>query len=164
MAQKLGALTQWLLGDWAERGAINRNADELSLVEADLSTLRSVVQQQAREILRLRVTCIAIIEVLHQKAAFDDAELGLAMQGALSELTTPPMHARPVTPYRGAVPSEPSPADVDAAKALLAAAQDHHFNKRFAEARAIYQQIVDQHGDTKQGRIAREQLENLRNA
>lgn len=36
------------------------------------------------------------------------------------------------------------------------------FSERFQEARVIYQQIVDEHGGTKQAAIARQQLENLR--
>jgi hypothetical protein len=56
----------------------------------------------------------------------------------------------------------PSPEDVAAARALLRKAEDLHFNKRFQEAREIYQQIVDKHADTKPAAVARQQLENLR--
>jgi hypothetical protein len=165
MAQRLGLLEQWLFGDRADRNAINRNADDLSLVEADLSELRSVVQRQGEELLRLRAMLTGLVELLHQKAPFGDEELEHAVRAAWIDLTTPALQARPMTdPYRGMSPGEPSPADIEAAKALLVAAQDHHFNKRFREARAIYHQIVDQHGDTKQATIARQQLENLRNA
>jgi hypothetical protein len=65
-------------------------------------------------------------------------------------------------PYRGIPTTDPRDEDVAAAKALLAVAQDHHFSRRFQEARAVYQQIVDSHGDTKQAATARQQLENLR--
>ena len=44
---------------------------------------------------------------------------------------------------------------------LLADAQKHHFGKRFDEARAIYQQIIERYADTKQAATAQQQLENL---
>jgi hypothetical protein len=59
-------------------------------------------------------------------------------------------------------PIEPTPEDIAEAKALLKAAQDHHFEKRFVEARAIYADIVERHGHTKQAVTARQQLDNLR--
>jgi hypothetical protein len=54
-----------------------------------------------------------------------------------------------------------SPVDSPTAQALLTTAHDHHFSKRFQDARVIYQQIVEQHGATKQATVARQQLENL---
>jgi hypothetical protein len=164
MARKLGIMNQWLFGEWADRAAINRNADELVLVEANLDELKKVVKRQSQEILQLRAMIMGVVEVLHTKAPFEDAELEAAVQAAWTSLTTPPPKAAPTTtdPYRGTVQGEPSADDVAAAKALLATAQDHHFNKRFKEAREVYQQIVDQHGDTKQASTARQQLDNLR--
>jgi len=164
MAEKLGILDQMLFGKWAERGAINRNAENLSLVEADLGELRKVVQRQAQEIVQLRAMFIGLVEVLHEKALFDDADLERAVQAAHAKLTAPPPQPQaPTDPYRGA-PGEPSVADVEAAKALLAAAQKHHFSKRFQDARAAYQQVIDQYANTKQAITARQQLDNLRNA
>ena len=165
MPQKLGFMNQWLFGEWADRAAINRNAEDLSAVEADVTELRATVQRQSQEILRLRAMFMGVVEVLHAKTPFDDAELERAVQEAWTSLTAPPSPPpKMATLYRDGAPSEPSPADVDAAKALLAAAQDHHFSRRFGEARAIYQQIIDQYGTTKQAAIARQQLENLRRA
>lgn len=43
-------------------------------------------------------------------------------------------------------------------------AQDHQFNRQFEEARAIYQQVFERYGNTKQAVVARQQLDNLRNA
>ena len=39
-----------------------------------------------------------------------------------------------------------------------------YISKQFQEARAIYKQIVERYGDTKQATVARQQIENLRNA
>jgi hypothetical protein len=164
MAQKLGFLNQWLWGDWAERAAINRNAEDLSAVEADVGELRKLVQRQAEEILRLRAMFMGLAELLEEKGQVDDADLGRAVESAWNRLNPRPAEPVPSTdPYRG-MPTEPSDEDIAAAKGLLAVAQDHHFSRRFQEARAIYQQIVDSHGDTKQAATARQQLENLRRA
>ena len=96
---------------------------------------------QDLESLRERV---ATLEAAHDKVA--------------TPITRPPAPtAAPVGPT-----TEASPSEADAAKALLAEAEDYHFSKRFGEARAIYQQIIDRHGTTKQASVARQQLENLR--
>jgi hypothetical protein len=164
MARKLGLLNQWLFGDWAERAAINRNAEDLSAVESQLRDLRTVVQRQSDEIQRLRAMFLGLAELLREKAPFADADLERVVHAAWTELTAPPPPPPTMTdPYRG-TPNEPSDEDIEAAKALLASAQDHHFSKRFEEARGIYQQIVDRYGGTKQAATARQQLENLRNA
>lgn len=165
MAKRLGLLDQWLFGNWAERETINRNAETLSTVEANLGDLRSVVERQAREILQLRAMFMGLVEALHEKAAVDDGELERAVQAAWIKLSPPPPEAKPAStdPYRG-MPGEPSAEDIEAAKALLATAQKYHFSRQFQEARAIYEQIVEQHGDTKQAMVARQQLQNLRNA
>lgn len=165
MAEKLGFFNQMLFGEWADRAAINRNADSLSAVEGDIGELRKLVKWQGEEILRLRAMFMGVVEVLHNKAPFDDVELEHAVESAWKSLTAAPPAASPTAtdPYRG-TPAEPSAADVEAAKALLAAAQQHHFSQRFAEARTIYQQIVDQYDNTKQAAIARQQLANLKKA
>jgi len=54
------------------------------------------------------------------------------------------------------------PEDIDAAKKLHRVAEDHHFSKRFADARAVYKEIIDRYGTTKQASVARQQLDNLR--
>ncbi len=162
MAQKLGFLNQWMFGQWAGRAAINHNADELTSVVADVSSLRIVVEQQSQEILKLRAMLMGALEVLQRKAPFDDAELESAVQTAWTDLTAPSGGTAATDhPYRG---RDPSPEEIAAAEALLVAAQDHHFSKRFQDARVIYQQIIDEHGHTTQAAQAREQLENLRNA
>ena len=163
MAKKLGILNQYLFGEWADRAAINRNAEDLSIVEADVTELRKLVQQQAQDILRLRAMFMGVVEVLHTKAPFDDAELEAAVQAAWMSLTEPPPKQPATDPYRNA-PVDPSTEEIDAAKALLASAQKHHFSQQFTEARAIYQQIVDSHPNTKQAATARQQLDNLRRA
>ena len=103
MAKKLGILNQYLFGEWADRAAINRNAEDLSIVEADVTELRKLVQQQAHDILRLRAMFMGVVEVLHTKAPFDDAELEAAVQAAWMSLTEPP----PKQPAPAAKPSTP---------------------------------------------------------
>lgn len=164
MAEKLGLFNQLLFGNLAERATINRNAEELSLVGADISALRKVAEQQAEEILQLRAMVMGIVEVLQQKSVIDRVQLEDAMEAAWAKLKPPPPQVPPSgEPYRG-TSGEASPDVVAAAKALLATAQDHHFSRRFPEARAIYQQIVEQYGATKQAATAREQLKNLKTA
>ena len=161
MAEKLGILNQLLFGDWAERSTINRNAEHLSTVEANVSALREIVALQADEIMQLRAILKGVIEVVRAKTPFDDTELERAVNAAWAELSPPEPPKAPTDPYRS-LPVDVSAADVDAAKALLATAQDHHFSRRFQEARAVYQQVVDQYGNTKQAETARQQLDNLR--
>lgn len=164
MAEKLGLLDQFLFGNWAERSAINRNAEDLANVETNLAALRTTVQQQAQALMRLRAMFMGLVEVINEKTPIDEAELGRAIEAAWNQMTAPPPQPAPATdPYRN-TPSEPSADQIEAAKTLLAAAQKHHFGKRFQDARTIYQQIVDEYGDTKQAVIARQQLDNLRNA
>ena len=49
------------------------------------------------------------------------------------------------------------------AKALLRIAQEHHFSKRFPEARRCYSDLVERFPDTKPAVVAWQQLDNLRN-
>lgn len=164
MATKLGFFNQWFFGEWADRAAINRNAEELSLVESNVDDLKKIVKRQAEDILRLRAMFMGVVEVLHAKVQFDDAELEAAVQAAWTSLNPPPPPPPQAMtdPYRGTVAGDPLSADVDAAKAMLARAQDHHFNRQFDEARALYRQIVEQYAATKQATVARQQLENLK--
>jgi hypothetical protein len=165
MAEKLGLLNQWLFGDWAERAAINRNAETLSTVESSLGDLREVVASQANEILQLRTMIMGIVGTLHAKGVVDAVELEEAVQAAWAQLSPPPPEPKQAStdPYRG-MPREPSAEQIEAAQALLAQAQKHHFSKQFQQARAIYSEIVERYGDTKQATVARQQIENLRNA
>ena len=115
MAYKLGLFDQLFGGEWADRRAINRNAEDLSYVEADVSFLQAAVQRQGQEILRqgeellrLRAMLMGVVEVLHTRAPFDDAELERAVQAAWMQLTAPPPPPPPpppassmTDPYRG---------------------------------------------------------------
>ena len=166
MARKLGFFTQWIGGEWADRAVINRNAEALETVETSVSDLQKTIARQSREILELRATVLGMIELFQAKVPFDDSELELAVKDAWNQIA-PPAPATPqpaaTDPYRGLAPStEATAEEIAAAKALLRAAEDHHFAKRFAEARAAYQEIVDKHGHTKQAAVARQQIANLR--
>jgi hypothetical protein len=164
VAEKLGLFNQLLFGNLAERATINRNAEELSQVGDNIAALRKVAERQAEEILQLRAMVMGMVEVLQQKSVIDRVQLEDAMEAAWSKLKPPPPQPPPSgDPYRGTA-GDASAEEVVAAKALLAAAQDHHFSRRFPEARAVYQQIVEQYGSTKQAATAREQLKNLKTA
>lgn len=168
MAEKLGILNQLLFGDWSERATINHNAEELTNVAATVIELQQVVQRQSDEIDRLRAMFMGVVDVLQDKAGIDPKHLEEAVQAAWSILRPPPpppMVLGPALgdPYRG-TPSDASTADVDAAKSLLRSAQDHHFSKRFAEARKVYEEVIERYGHTTQALTAREQVKNLRDA
>ncbi len=111
MAQKLGFFSQWMFGEWADRAAINNNADDLMNVEISVGSLQSTVARQGAEILRLRAMIMGVVEVLHQTAPFDDSELEKAVQQAWAQLTMPPPtpQAQATDPFRGipAVPTAP---------------------------------------------------------
>ncbi len=166
MAEKLGLVSQWFLGDFAERATINRNAETLSTVEANVAELRQRAQQQDTEILQLRVMVMGLVQLLQTKAVIADTELERVVEEAWTKLRPPqPEPNRAATdPYRNTPAGEPSAEEIAAAKALLAEAQDHHFSKRFQAAKAVYQQIVERYGETKQAAVARQQIDNLRKA
>lgn len=154
-------------GDSAQTEVINQNASRLDYAMADLGKLRELVDRQASEIVQLHAMLAGVVSLLQDNGAFTEADLERSVRQALAELSPPPPasgHAG--DPYRGTPggADAPSAADVEAAKALLARAQDHHFSKQFDEARAVYQQIVDGYGTTKQAATARQQLENLKRA
>jgi hypothetical protein len=90
MAQRLGRFDQWVSGEWADRRAINRNADELDAVAIDVSQLQTTIRRQGEELLALRAYVIGLIEVMRVKAPFDDAELDAAVSEAYAEITAPP--------------------------------------------------------------------------
>jgi hypothetical protein len=169
MASKLGIFSQMMFGEWADRSAINRNAEMLESVEASVSSLQTTVARQAQEILRLRAMVLGVIEVVQSKLPIDDAELERAVKDAWAELAPPPPPSTPQSvstdPYRSlGGSSEPTPEDVAAAKTLLRAAEKLHYAERFAEARTAYQEIVDRYGNTKQAATARQQIHNLRSS
>jgi hypothetical protein len=164
MAEKLERFDQWLFRGSAERAVINRNAEELSTVESDLTALQALVKRQAQEILQLRATVMGIVEVLHDKTPFDDRELERAVQAAWVKLTAPPSKPLSTTdPYRGIPSEQPAIDDIAAATALLEDAQKHYSTKQFRRACEIYQQVIDRYPETNEAGIARQQLEKLGN-
>ena len=99
MAQTLGFFNQWMFGEWADRAAINRNAEELNFVENNVSDLQGQLRR-AQEILRLRAMIMGLVEVMHAKAPFDDAELERATKSAWDRLQPPPSSFGPDDPWR----------------------------------------------------------------
>ncbi len=164
MAQKLGFFSQWLGGDWAERNTINANADALESVESKMTDLQATADRQAKEIIQLRATIMGLAEVLQAKVQFDDLELEREVNAALEKLAPQPKAPKqgPTDPYRGLPAGDATPEEIDAAKKLMRIAEDHHFSKRFADARDVYKEVVEKYGGTKQAVAARQQLQNLR--
>lgn len=163
MARKLGFFEEWLGSDWAQHRAINANAETLESVESRLLDLQSTVERQAKEIVQLRATVMGLAELLQRKVSFEDAELDQEVKVAYQQLVPPPKPAPAATdPYRQMPAGDATPEDSAAAKRLLKQAEDHHFAKQFAEARAIYQEIIAKYGATKQANQARQQLSNLK--
>jgi len=165
MAKKIGLFDQWFWGPWADRKAINRNADDLESVDAKVTGLMDTVARQGREIVQLQAVVMSLVEVLQSTKTLDDAELEREVKRSLEKLSPPPPEpARAGDPYRdGLAPAvePPTPEEVQAASALMASAQRHHFAKDFAQARAVYQDVVTRYGNTKHAAIARRQLDNL---
>lgn len=164
MAKRLGLFQMWLGGDYAERATINANAEALDGVEQVIREQQMQIDKQAKEIMELRATVMALAEVLQRKVPYDDGELEQEVKVAYAELMPPPPAEAPHTdrragdPYRGL----PAPLEDSAeAKQLLAEAQEYHFMKQFSAARKIYQDIVDRFGETKQAVAARQQIANL---
>lgn len=164
MAKQLGFFQMWLGGDYAERATINANAEALDGVEQLIREHQVRLDKQAKEIVELRATVMALAELLQRKVPYDDGELEQEVKDAYAELLPPPPPEAPRTdrragdPYRGL----PAPLEDSAeAKRLLAEAQEYHFMKQFSAARKIYQDIVDRFGETKQAIAARQQLVNL---
>ena len=166
MAEKLGFFDQWMWGNWAERGTINKNAETLGAVEASVGSLQATVANQAQEIIRLRAMLAGLVEVLRSTVQLDDAALEIAANAAWAKLVPQPPENKPAAtdPYRGLPASgdDPTPDEIAAAKQLLRVAEDHHFSKRFANAIEVYQEIIDRYCTTKQAATARQQIANLR--
>jgi len=159
MAEKVGLFGQMLWGQWAERSAINRNAASLETVEGRVADLRDTIEKQNDEIVRLRAMIVGLAEVVKGVAPFDSADLERAVKDAYLQLVPPPA-VTSTDPYRGTPASLPE--DSPVAQELLAQAQKLHYSKQFKEAKAVYEQIVAQHGATKQAATAKTQLANLR--
>ena len=80
---------------------------------------------------------------------------------AYEQLRPPaPVRSMATDPYRGLPLDER--VDDSEAKQLLKQAQDHHYSKEFAEARAIYQDIVERFPRSKQAVTADQQIKNLK--
>jgi len=104
MAEKLGLLSQWAFGNLAERGTINRNAETLSNVEAHVVDLRNLVERQANEITQLRAMFMGLVEVLHDKAVVDEAQLEHTIKAAWTKLS-----ASTVQPHAPGGPQRDTP-------------------------------------------------------
>ena len=115
MAQKVSLLDYMVLGAWAERTAINRNAEELAEIEGSVSNLTAAVLRQGQEILWLRAVIGGLISVLQDKSPLDNTELERAVQGVWTQLISPPPPAptAPTTtdPYRGTAGERTAPPD-----------------------------------------------------
>jgi hypothetical protein len=108
MAQKLGFFDQLLFGEWADRAAINRHAEDLSRFEVSVSGLQAAMQRQGQEILLLRATIMGLVEVLHTRSPIDEAELQAAW-GRLLSPPPPPVAPSMTDPYRGMPGPAPAP-------------------------------------------------------
>lgn len=118
MAQKI--LNKWFGGEWQDRAAINANAIELEAVGTDVEILRRLIKQQSQQLLQLRAMFMGVVDVLHAKMPFDDAELERAVTSAWTQLTAPPPPpAQPGgEPYRGHSAPQAPPRMVTCAKCL----------------------------------------------
>jgi hypothetical protein len=164
MATKLS--NHWLWGA-PERDLIQENTEALESVEATVDDLKAKVGRQAEEIRELRATLMGLVEVLRKgenPIGRTDLEVAIAEAWAkLAPVPPPPPRSTAATdPYRGLPAGEPGPEEIAEAKALLKVAEEHHFAKRFASARHVYQELVDRFPTTKPALTARQQLDNLR--
>jgi len=163
MVRKLGFFDAWLGGDTAQHNAINENAEALESIDSRVSELQAIVERQANEIVQLRATIMGLAEVVQRKTSYDDGELDQEIKIAYEQLVPKPKPTPVATdPYRGVPAGDPTPSDIEAAKKLMKTAENHHFSKQFAEARAIYEEVVTKYGNTKQANQARQQLANLK--
>ena len=89
MADKVGLFGQMLWGQWAERAAINRNATSLETVEGQVADLRSTIEKQNDEIIRLRAMSVGLAEAVKGVAPFDGADLERAVKDAYLQLVPP---------------------------------------------------------------------------
>lgn len=117
MAQ-VGFFDQWFFGAWADRRAINETSNELYAVEGNVQQLNQIVAQQRKELLQLRALVLGLVEVMHRKAPFDEAELQKEVEVAYDRLLRPPPpppmppanpYAAGGDPYRGTPAQERPP-------------------------------------------------------
>jgi hypothetical protein len=90
MTERVSRWDAFFGNQYADRQAINQNADELDTVQTEIEKLNKLVHRQADDLLLMRAFVIGIVEVLHAKAPFDQAELDAAVSEAYAQLTAPP--------------------------------------------------------------------------
>ncbi|HEX4451264.1 MAG TPA: hypothetical protein VH143_10365 [Kofleriaceae bacterium] len=90
MTQRVSRWDAFFDNQYADQRAINQNAEELDAVQTDVEKLSKLVRRQADDLLLMRAFVIGIVEVLHVKAPFDQAELDAAVSAAYARLTAPP--------------------------------------------------------------------------
>lgn len=160
MSDDIDFLEAW--GDTDRSNAIRTNARALARTQERVAALEKQVADYKEDILHLRAQLNGLGALLQRKLDYQRGELDQEVKLAFDELAPPVVVAAATDPYRG-IPGEPgAAASSDDAKELIRMAGDHHFEKRFAEARVIYQRIVDEFPGSKQAIVARQQLANLK--
>ncbi len=71
---------------WARRRVINEAYGEAEAASYGVEQLQGQVKRLTAEVLQLRAMFMGVVEVLHAKAPFDDAELERATEGAIAHL------------------------------------------------------------------------------
>jgi|HubBroStandDraft_2_1064218.scaffolds.fasta_scaffold265679_2 hypothetical protein len=71
---------------WSYRQAINEDRSDLEDTELTVEKLQGRVKRLTEDMLLLRATLMAVVDVLHAKAPFDEAELAEATATALAAL------------------------------------------------------------------------------
>jgi hypothetical protein len=84
-----------MMGDWADRDAINRNADELADVEQQQWTLQQTIDKQRGEIIQLRAMVMAVMEILVAANIADNETIQATAQRAYDALVPRPSLAIP---------------------------------------------------------------------
>lgn len=149
-----------------ERGAIQVNARVLDDVRKRVIELESLTRKQDDELVHLRATVIGLTALIQRKLDLQRGEIDQEVKIAYDELVPPPVVKPSSDPYRG-LPEEARKLsmaqrdDNPEAKQLMKQAQDLHFSKQFADARVIYQEIVERFPSSKQALVAAQQIENL---
>jgi hypothetical protein len=89
---QIGLFDQWWGGAWADRNAINQNANELAALEGNTQMLQDLVRRQAQDILRMRAMFAGLVQVLEAKNLVAESELQAAIQATWEQLD-PAAHA-----------------------------------------------------------------------
>jgi hypothetical protein len=88
---------QWFAGGYADRQAINQNADELATVEGQTQMIGRVVQSHADDILRMRAMFAGLVKVLEARGLVVEDELQAAI-GTMWMQMNPHAQARASAP------------------------------------------------------------------